>query len=34
MLGHADIGLTLNTYSHVIPAMPVPAGRDMDEALE
>jgi hypothetical protein len=33
MLRHADIGLTLNTNSHVTLAMQVLSGREMDEAL-
>ena len=33
MLGHADISLTLNTYSHVMPDMQDSAGTAMDQAL-
>lgn len=32
-LGHADISLTLNTYSHVLPSMQVEAAEKMDELL-
>jgi integrase len=32
-LGHADITLTLNTYSHVLPAMQEEAAEKMDELL-
>lgn len=33
VLGHADIALTLNTYSHVMPDMQERAGEAMDAAL-
>jgi len=33
-LGHADISLTLNTYSHVLPSMQVEAAEKMDELLK
>jgi integrase len=33
MLGHADIALTLNVYSHVLPNMQEEAARRMDELL-
>ena len=33
IFGHADIGLTLNTYSDVMPDMQDPAGAEMDAAL-
>lgn len=32
-LGHSQIGLTLNTYSHVIPALGRAAAEQMDEVL-
>jgi len=32
-LGHADIALTLNTYSHVLPATQEEAAEKMDELL-
>lgn len=32
-LGHADITLTLNTYSHVLPGMQEEAAGKMDELL-
>ena len=32
-LGHADISLTLNTYSHVLPSMQEEAAEKMDELL-
>lgn len=32
-LGHADISLTLNTYSHVVPSMQEEVGDKMDELL-
>ena len=32
-LGHADIAMTLNTYSHVIPSMQKEAAEKMDELL-
>lgn len=34
MLGHANISITLDTYSHVIPGMGDAAAGAMDEALE
>jgi hypothetical protein len=34
ILGHSQISLTLNTYSHVFPALQVAADAKMDEALE
>lgn len=33
MLGHASIAITLDTYSHVLPAMQESAARAMEEAL-
>ena len=30
-LGHSDISLTLNTYSHVLPSMQEEAAEKMDE---
>ena len=33
MLGHANISITLDTYSHVIPGMGDAAAGAMDEAL-
>ena len=33
-LGHANIGITLDTYSHVLPGMGDAAAGAMDEALE
>jgi integrase len=33
LLGHADISLTLNTYSHVLPDMGDAAAGGMDAAL-
>jgi integrase len=33
LLGHADISLTLNTYSHVLPDMGDAAAEGMDAAL-
>ena len=30
-LGHASIGITLDTYSHVLPTMPAEAVRAFDE---
>jgi integrase len=33
LLGHADISLTLNTYSHVLPDMGDTAAGGMDAAL-
>lgn len=32
-LGHADISMTLNTYSHVLPSMQIDAALKMDELL-
>lgn len=32
-LGHSDISLTLNTYSHVLPPMQEEAAEKMDELL-
>lgn len=32
-LGHSDISLTLNTYSHVLPSMQEEAADKMDELL-
>ena len=32
-LGHADISMTLNTYSHVLPVMQDEAAEKMDELL-
>lgn len=33
MLGHANISITLDTYSHVIPGMGEAAAGAMDDAL-
>ena len=33
-LGHSQISLTLNTYSHVLPALQEQAASRMDEVLE
>ncbi|HZC06866.1 MAG TPA: tyrosine-type recombinase/integrase [Ktedonobacterales bacterium] len=33
MLGHASIGITLDTYSHVLPTMQQSAAAEMDAAL-
>ena len=33
LLGHGDVSLTLNTYSHVLPDMGDAAAGAMDEAL-
>ena len=33
-LGHSDISLTLNTYSHVVPGMQEEAAGKLDELLE
>ena len=33
LLGHGDVSLTLNTYSHVLPGMGDAAAGAMDEAL-
>ena len=32
-LGHSDISLTLNTYSHTLPSMQEEAAEKMDELL-
>ena len=32
-LGHADISMTLNTYSHVLPSMQEEAAEKLDELL-
>ena len=32
-LGHSQISLTMNTYSHVIPALGRPAAHEMDAVL-
>jgi integrase len=32
-LGHPQIALTMNTYSHVIPALEREAAEQMDEVL-
>jgi integrase len=32
-LGHADVALTLNVYSHVLPGMQEEAARRIDELL-
>lgn len=34
LLGHADIGTTLNTYSHVIPALEGKTASAMERLLE
>lgn len=34
MLGHANISITLDTYSHVLPDMQAPAASAMDQVLE
>jgi len=33
-LGHSDISMTLNTYSHVIPSMQAEAAEKLDELLK
>jgi integrase len=33
MLGHASIGITLDTYSHVLPTMQQSSAAEMDAAL-
>ena len=33
MLGHASVGITLDTYSHVLPTMQQSAAAEMDAAL-
>jgi integrase len=33
LLGHANIAITLDTYSHLIPGMGAHAARAMDDAL-
>jgi integrase len=33
MLGHADVGITLSIYAHVLPDMQDGAADAMDEAL-
>jgi integrase len=32
-LGHSTIGITLDTYSHVLPSMQEEAARKLDNAL-
>jgi len=32
-LGHSQIGVTLDTYSHVLPALQRDAADEMDKAL-
>ncbi len=32
-LGHADIGITLNTYTHTVPTQHVNAGLRLDEVF-
>jgi integrase len=34
LLGHANIGMTLDTYSHILPGMMAPAVDAMQDALE
>jgi integrase len=34
LLGHANISITLDTYSHVLPGMGEAAASAMDEALD
>ena len=34
LLGHANIGMTLDTYSHILPGMMAPAVDAMEDALE
>ena len=34
LLGHANIGMTLDTYSHILPGMMDPAVAAMEDALE
>ena len=34
MLGHANIGITLDTYSHLLPGMLAPAVDAMEDVLE
>jgi integrase len=33
MLGHSNIAITLDTYSHVLPSMQDSAARALEEAL-
>ena len=33
ILGHSQISLTMNTYSHVLPALPLEAAERMDAVL-
>jgi len=33
LLGHSQIGVTMNTYSHVVPALRKEAADQMDEIL-
>jgi integrase len=33
MLGHADVGITLSVYAHVLPGMQDSAADAMDEVL-
>lgn len=33
ILGHSQISLTMNTYSHVVPILQQEAARRMDEVL-
>jgi hypothetical protein len=32
-LGHSEVGITLNTYSHVVPILEEEAAAAMDRAL-
>ncbi len=34
LLGHANIAMTLDTYSHILPGMQAPAVDAMQDALE
>jgi integrase len=34
VLGHSDVGMTLNTYSHAIPQLRQEAADRMDEILD
>ena len=33
-LGHSDIGVTLDTYSHVMPALGRDAAKRLDDSLD
>jgi integrase len=34
VLGHSDVGMTLNTYSHVVPQLRREAADRMDDVLD